>query len=153
MGDLLFANTTTSLDKLSIGANGYILASNGTAPGYVAPSTLTIGTATNLAGGTAGATPYQSGAGATTFLSLGTAGYVMVAGASAPEYVAQSTLSVGSATTATTATNLAGGAASQIPYQTGAGTTAFLANGTAGQVLVSQGASAPQWQGISGGTF
>jgi len=153
VGDLLFANTTTSLDKLSIGANGYILASNGTAPGYVAPSTLTIGTATNLAGGTAGATPYQSGAGATTFLSLGTAGYVMVAGASAPEYVAQSTLSVGSATTATTATNLAGGAASQIPYQTGAGTTAFLANGTAGQVLVSQGASAPQWQGISGGTF
>jgi hypothetical protein len=153
VGDLLFANTSTTLDKLSIGAAGYILTSNGTAPAYAAPSTLTIGTATNLAGGAAGSVPYQTGAGATTFLALGTAGYVLVAGASAPTYVAQSTLSVGSATTATTSTNLAGGAASQIPYQTGAGTTAFLANGTAGQVLVSQGASAPQWQGISGGTF
>lgn len=61
--------------------------------------------------------------------------------------------SAGSATTATTATNLAGGAASQLPYQTGSGATAFIANGTAGQVLVSAGASAPTWAGISGGTF
>lgn len=57
------------------------------------------------------------------------------------------------ATSATTATNLAGGAASQIPYQTGAGATGFVANGTAGQVLKSNGASAPSWGGISGGTF
>jgi hypothetical protein len=51
-----------------------------------------------------------------------------------------------SATTATTATNVAGGAASQIPYQTGSGATAFIANGTSGQVLTSNGASAPSWQ-------
>jgi hypothetical protein len=38
-------------------------------------------------------------------LALGTTNYVLTAGASAPQYVAQSTLSVGSATTATTATN------------------------------------------------
>ena len=63
------------------------------------------------------------------------------------ENAAQSTLSVG------TATNLAGGAASQIPYQSGSGATVFLANGTAGQVLTSAGASAPTWSGISGGTF
>lgn len=54
---------------------------------------------------------------------------------------------------ATSATNLAGGAASQIPYQTGSGATTFLANGTAGQVLTSNGASAPSWGGINGGTF
>ena len=60
---------------------------------------------------------------------------------------AQSTLSVG------TAANLAGGAASQIPYQTGAGATGFIANGTAGQVLTSAGAGVPVWAGISGGTF
>ena len=60
---------------------------------------------------------------------------------------AQSTLAVG------TATNLAGGAASQIPYQTGAGATGFIANGTAGQVLTSAGAGTPVWSGISGGTF
>lgn len=63
---------------------------------------------------------------------------------------AQSSLAAG---TATTATNLAGGAASQLPYQTAAGTTAFLANGTAGQVLTSNGAAAPSWGAISGGTF
>lgn len=49
--------------------------------------------------------------------------------------------------------NLAGGAASQIPYQTGAGATGFIANGTAGQVLTSAGAGTPVWSGISGGTF
>ena len=112
-----------------------------------AQSTLSVGTATNLAGGAAGSVPYQSAAGTTAMLALGTSGYVLAAGGSAPQYVAQSTLSVG------TATNLAGGAASQIPYQTGAGATAFIANGTAGQVLTSAGAGAPTWSGISGGTF
>jgi len=52
---------------------------------------------------------------------------------------------VPNATTATTATNLAGGIASQIPYQTGAGATSFIANGSSGQVLVSNGTSAPSW--------
>lgn len=55
----------------------------------------------------------------------------------------------GNATTATTATNLAGGAASQIPYQSAAGTTTFLANGTSGQILRSNGASAPSWVNLS----
>ena len=58
-----------------------------------------------------------------------------------------------STVTAGLATALAGGVASQIPYQTGAGVTSFIANGTAGQVLVSAGASVPTWGGINGGTF
>ena len=48
-----------------------------------------------------------------------------------------------SPSTATTATNLAGGVASQIPYQSSAGNTSFISNGTSGQVLVSAGTSAP----------
>ncbi len=112
-----------------------------------AQSTLAVGTATNLAGGAAGSLPYQSGSGSTAMLALGTTNYVLTAGASAPQYVAQSTLAVGAAT------NLSGGAASQIPYQTGAGATGFIANGTAGQVLTSAGAGTPVWSGISGGTF
>jgi len=44
--------------------------------------------------------------------------------------IAPSSVSVGSATTATTATNLAGGASGSIPYQSIAGTTTFLASGT-----------------------
>jgi len=51
----------------------------------------------------------------------------------------------GNATTATTATNLAGGSAGTVPYQSAAGTTAMLAAGSSGQLLQSNGASAPSW--------
>jgi len=102
-------------------------------------------TATNIGGGLAGSLPYQSGAGATTFLGIGSANYVLTSSGSAPQYVAQSTLSVGSASTATTSTNLAGGVAGAILYQSGASTTGFTAAGTTGQVLTSGGSSAPTW--------
>ena len=52
-------------------------------------------------------------------------------------------LSIGG--TATTATNLAGGANGTIPYQSASGTTAMLAVGTSGQFLQSQGSAAPTW--------
>ena len=115
-----------------------------------AGSATTAGTATNLAGGLAGSVPYQTGAGATTFLGLGTSTYIMTAGASAPQWSNPSGITVGAATNATnavTATNLAGGAAASIPYQSGAGATAFLASvaGDAGKVLQSNGVSAPSW--------
>jgi hypothetical protein len=61
--------------------------------------------ATNLTGGATGSVVYQSAAGTTAYLGIGTLGQVLVAGATFPQYVAQSTLSVGSATTATNATN------------------------------------------------
>jgi len=101
--------------------------------------------ATNLSGGLAGSLPYQSGAGATTFLGIGSANYVLTSSGSAPQYVAQSTLSVGSATTATTSTNLAGGVAGAIPWQSAASTTGFTAAGTTGQVLTSAGTGTPTW--------
>lgn len=53
--------------------------------------------------------------------------------------VAQSTLTAG------TATNLAGGGAGYVPYQSASGTTAFVSAGTTGQVLTSNGTSAPTW--------
>jgi plastocyanin len=43
------------------------------------------------------------------------------------------------------ATGLAGGVAGAIPYQSGPGTTAFTAAGTTGQLLTSNGTSAPTW--------
>lgn len=101
IGDLLYASASTTLSKLTLGATNYVLTAGASAPQYVAQSTLTVGTATNLAGGAAGSMPYQTGAGATSMLTLGTSGYVLTAGASAPAYVAQSTLSVGTATNAT----------------------------------------------------
>lgn len=96
---------------------------------------------------TAGDLLYASGSTTLSKLALGTTNFVLTAGAGAPQYVAQSTLSVGSATTAgfattagsattaTTATNIAGGIANQIPFQTSAGTTSFITTPTTGFVL------------------
>lgn len=86
VGDLLFANTTTQLDRLAIGGANYILTSNGTAPAYVAPGSISVGsatTATNLAGGAAGSIPYQSASGTTAMLAAGT-GVLM--GGTTPAY-------------------------------------------------------------------
>jgi hypothetical protein len=55
--------------------------------------------------------------------------------------------------TASTATNIAGGAASQLVYQSASGVTSFIPNGTSGQYLVSNGASAPSWTSASGSTI
>jgi hypothetical protein len=65
-----------------------------------------------------------------------------------------------SATTAATATNITGGSAGSLPYQTGAGATSLLGIGSANTVLTSSG-TAPQWSsslsgltsvGVTGGT-
>ena len=55
------------------------------------------------------------------------------------------------ATSATTATNLAGGATGSVPYQTASGTTTFLAAGTDGFVL-KLNAGVPTWAASSSGT-
>lgn len=111
VGDLLFANTTTQLDKLPVGSNGFLLGSNGTAPYYINPTTITVGTATtatsattatNIAGGTAGAIPYQTGAGATTFLSSGTG--VLVNSGGNPSYSMTPTLTSVTLTSGTVST-------------------------------------------------
>jgi hypothetical protein len=104
----------------------------------------TASTATNLAGGTAGQVPYQSAPGVTAFYGPGTAGQLLVSGGAAiPVYTNTGSIFVGRATTST---NINGGAAGSIPYNTAAGITALLAIGTAGQLLtVNAGSNAPQW--------
>ena len=51
-GDIIYANTTTSFDKLAIGAASRILTSTGSAPSWTDPSTITVGTATNATNAT-----------------------------------------------------------------------------------------------------
>jgi hypothetical protein len=46
------------------------------------------------------------------------------------------------------ATNLAGGIASQIPFQSALNTTSFIANGSSGQYLKSNGTATPSWATI-----
>lgn len=48
-GDLLYASGTSSFSKLAIGTVGQVLTSTGSAPQYVAQSTLSVGSATNAA--------------------------------------------------------------------------------------------------------
>lgn len=118
-GQLTAAATT------SIAINGNQITSGTVGSAYISGSytgitgvgTLTAGTwnaatigvgygGTGLATYTIGDMVYASGTTTLSKLALGTSGYVLTAGSSAPQYVAQSTLSVGSATNATNTTNV-----------------------------------------------
>ena len=85
-GDLAYYASGTALTKLGIGTNGQLLTSSGTAPQWTSGSSITVGIATNLAGGAAGSVPYQSGASTTTFLSVGTANQVLTSSGTAPQW-------------------------------------------------------------------
>lgn len=87
-GDLVYYASGTTLSKLAIGANTNILTSSGTAPQWSAASSITVGTATNIAGGAAGSVPYQTGAGATSLLAIGSAYQALQvnAGGTAPSW-------------------------------------------------------------------
>lgn len=78
---------TGTATSLSIGGNA-----------ATATSATSATTATNLAGGLAGSLPYQSGAGATTFLSAGTNGQVLTLAGGVPSWA---TLSSGTVTSVT----------------------------------------------------
>ena len=96
--------------------------------------------------GVAGAIVYTTGSAMALSLA-GTSGQVLTSGGtSGPTWVSASALSTGTATTATTATNIAGGSAGYLVYQQDTNTTAFIAPGTSGYILRSTGAStAPSW--------
>jgi hypothetical protein len=96
--------------------------------------------------GVAGAVVYSTGSAMALSLA-GTSGQVLTSGGSSgPTWVSASALSTGTATTATTATNIAGGSAGYLVYQQDTNTTNFIAPGDSGFILRSTGAStAPSW--------
>jgi hypothetical protein len=158
----------------SIAINGNQITSGTVGSAYISGSytgitgvgTLTAGTwnATTIDpgyGGT-GLTSYATGdmlyaSGATTLakLTIGTSNYVMTSTGSAPQWVAQSTLSVGSATNATNATNTAitANSTNATNYLTFVSAT----SGNLGQLVNSSITVNPSTGvitgGISGGTF
>ena len=69
----------------------------------------------------------------------------VLAGAGSGPIVAATGAQIVAAIGTAPVTNLAGGVAGAIPYQTGAGATATTAAGTTGQVLVSGGTGSPTW--------
>jgi hypothetical protein len=99
-------------------------------------------TATNIGGGTAGALSYQTLPGYTGFVSIGTATSVLVSSGATPHWSAPNEILLGNITTST---NLTGGTAGAIPYQSAPGKTSFLAMEQSGFVLVS-GSSSPRWK-------
>jgi hypothetical protein len=126
----------------------------------------TATSANNLTNGTAGQVPYQTGAGATSFYGPGTAGQILVsAGTSAPTYTNTASIYVGNAAVANIlnagntgtqyvgfadkSNNIIAGTAGQLVYQSAGSTTGFVGPGTAGQILVSAGASAPVYTNTS----
>jgi hypothetical protein len=123
-GDLLYGSATNTWSKLTATTNGYILTlASGIPTWSPAPATGV----TTFSAGTTGLTP-----------NTATSGAVTLAG----------TLAIANGGTNSTATPTAGGAG----YGTGSA-HAYTAAGTAGQVLLSNGSSAPTWSGVSGGTF
>jgi hypothetical protein len=120
----------------------------------VTASSLILGNALGVpSGGTglttlaSGSIPYGNGTGALNSLSItGSNGQILSSNGSAPVWTSFSNLTAGNATTAT---NLAGGTAGQISYQTAPGLTGFAGPGTAGQILVSNGAAAPVYTNTS----
>jgi hypothetical protein len=117
-GDILYATGSTTLARLGIGTNGQIITSNGTVPQWTSGSSISVGTATNLAGGSAGSVPYQSGASTTTFLSIGTANQVLTSSGSAPQW--STNLSIGALTASSDSTFSSTGALTISKGNTGA---------------------------------
>jgi hypothetical protein len=140
-GSIVYS-TGTAPTSLAIGAADYVLTSTGSAPQFVSQASLSVGsaatagfattagsatsattatTSTNLAGGAANRVAYQTGAGATSFITAPTSvGTVLGWTGSVFDWV--------SAPAATTTANIAGGAQYQIPFQSGVSTTVFNTN-------------------------
>jgi len=140
-GDIVYASAANTLAKLGIGASTFILTSNGTIPQWVAPSSISVLTATNLAGGAAGSVPYQSGVATTTFLAIGAANTVMTSSGTAPQWGTTLTGLTGVSSSSITNTGLTSG---RVVFSTTAGLETDSANLTfSGTILTSTGFAGP----------
>lgn len=175
-GDLVYFASGTSFTKLPIGTAGQILTVNGggTAPQW---STGAATGVTSISFGTTGLTPNTATTGAVvvagTLVAVnggtGITGYlqgemlyanttttldkVTANTTTTKKYLSQTgngTVGLAPSWSDVTATNIAGGAAGTLFYNTAADTTTSLSIGTAYQLLgVNAGATAPSWQGLS----
>ena len=133
-------NTAIAISNAAVSGLGTMSTQNANAVaitgGTIEGTTVGATTAATVRGTTITATSQFTGAG--TGLT-GTATSLSIGGNAA------------TATSATTATNLASGAAGSVPYQSAAGTTAMLAAGSNGQVLT-LAAGLPSWVTAGAGT-
>ena len=162
------ANTVTARNLANTGSNYVVYAdSNGqlqnttitwNGSGSIINGTITYAnTATNLIGGARGSLPYQSSTGTTVMLPIGGETQVLTVAGGVPSWASASGTTVGNASNAVTATNIAYGLANQIPYQQAPGTTIFNAgltfNGTvftATNIIANSNNNATSSTGYSG---
>ena len=138
-GAAIMLNTTTAQTALNkTFSTGSVWTGNAVALAYG-------GTGSSLSA-VAGAVAY-SGASGLGLSAAGTSGQVLVSGGTgSPVWVNASSLTTGTATVATTATNIAGGSAGQLIIQSDANLSTFITAGAAGTFLQSAGAGyAPTW--------
>ena len=134
-GDIHMQTAAGLTSFIRAGTTGQLLQSSGTTATFVNTSSLQVGfaavtnkanVATNIENGVAGQLPYQSGISQTSFVTTGTSGYLLQSnGSAAPSWVSSTATAAG---TALTATNLAGGFPTAIPYQSNPGSTNFDQN-------------------------
>jgi len=144
-GDLPYYASGSTLSKLGIGTSGYVLQSNGSAPTWVAQSTLSVGTATNA---TNTAITDNTSSSATWYPTI-----VSATTGNLPQTTSSTKLSFVPSTGTLTATSHAGAWAGSTIGTTygGTGLTSFTANGvvyasstsalTTGSALVFDGAN------------
>ena len=122
-GDLPYYASGSTLSKLGIGTSGYVLQSNGSAPTWVAQSTLSVGTATNA---TNTAITDNTSSSATWYPTI-----VSATTGNLPQTTSSTKLSFVPSTGTLTATSHAGAWAGSTIGTTygGTGLTSFTANG------------------------
>lgn len=110
------------------------------------PVALAYGGTGSALSAVAGAIPYSTGS-ALALSAAGTSGQILISGGTgAPTWVNASSVTAGTATNATYATNINGGSAGQLVIQQDTGLTTFITAGASGTFLRSAGAGyAPTW--------
>lgn len=161
-GDTIYYNGTHNV-RLAVGSSGQVLTVSGGEPAWLTPTAATV-TSVGLADASSVPiyaitnSPVTSSGTIDITLNTQTANKVFAGpssgGAAQPTFRTLVSADIPTLNQNTTgyAAGLAGGIASQIPYQTAANTTAFIANGTTGQVLTSNGTGTPSWQTASAGS-
>lgn len=121
-----------------------------TTPNLGTPSTITLTNATGLPVST-GISGLGTGVATALAVNVGSTGAFVPTSGSGASGTWNINIS-GSANAATTATNLASGAANQIAYQTGSGATSFITAPTTGSTYLSWNGTTFAWAAAGGGT-
>lgn len=146
------AIAATSTSSFSAGTTGLTPSTPTSGAVVLAGALITSNGGTGLTSYTAGDTLYYASGTALSKLAIGAASRIMTSSGSAPQWTDPATITVGTATSATTATNIAGGTANQIIAQSGAGSTTFVTAPTVTDTFLKWNGSAFVWVAGASGT-